>query len=291
MSRSLCDARYPSREDVYQEFHCAGALREHLQKEIALVRVQLGPTESAHGFGDTVSYPFSPWLQLTNRKECLYMHLVRHHGPERRFICSGTKQPRVVMALHAELVRCSVGPLSCTRRLRNGREYRVPLTASGPKFVCKDVGSGAVAARRVGKVFYDRGFADVFFRHLMQTGGRMHMTMNRLQCDIQLQGCQQGHTHPELVAEDIGSSPDVSAWKSALYDSLRSADGFHVLSLDGTMKIAMGVRRRALDPRQLTALLTTSTLQGALLDIAVVPSDGKHHVVVSARENALPPDD
>ena len=79
-----CDSRYPGREDVYHEFHCARALRELLQKEIAQPRVQLGPTESAQGFGDTVSCPFCLWLQLKNGKGCLYMHLVRHHGSERR---------------------------------------------------------------------------------------------------------------------------------------------------------------------------------------------------------------
>ena len=104
----------------------------------------------------------------------------------------GTEQLRAVMALHqcdlfrgrrpvdyldrsAEVIRCSVGPLSCTRRLRVDREYRVLLTAFGPKFVCKDIGSGAVAARRVG---------NVFLRYLKQTAGRMHMTMNRLKRDI-----------------------------------------------------------------------------------------------------------
>ena len=55
-----CDARCAGRED---EFDCAGALRELLQKEIAPLRVQLGPTESAHGFGDTLSCPFCPWRQ------------------------------------------------------------------------------------------------------------------------------------------------------------------------------------------------------------------------------------
>ena len=53
--------------------------------------------------------------------------------------------------------------------------------------------------------------------------------------------------HPKTtwaVAEDIARSPDVSALKSALYDGLRSADGFHVRSEDGTMKIAMDARRR-----------------------------------------------
>ena len=44
------------------------------------------------------------------------------------------------------------------------------LTASGLGFVCKDIGSGAVTARRVGNVFHDRGFVVVFPRHPMQTG-------------------------------------------------------------------------------------------------------------------------
>ena len=30
----------------------------------APLRLQLGPTGSAHGFGDTASCPFCPWLQL-----------------------------------------------------------------------------------------------------------------------------------------------------------------------------------------------------------------------------------
>ena len=187
------------------------------------------------------------------------MYLLRHHGPESRFVCSGTKQLRAVMALHqcdlfrgrrpadclarsAELTPCSVGPLSCTRCLRVGWEYRVLLTASGPKFVCKDIDSSAVAARR------ERLLRPWLRRRLPRTphaeGSRMHMTLNRLQRDIQQQGCQLGHVLPEHpkttwpVAEDIVRSPDVSAW------SLRSADGFHVLSMDGAMKIAMGVRRR-----------------------------------------------
>ena len=40
-----CDARYPGRDDVYRECDCASAPRELLQNEIALLRVQLGPTE------------------------------------------------------------------------------------------------------------------------------------------------------------------------------------------------------------------------------------------------------
>ena len=72
-----------------------------------------------------------------------------------------------------------------------------------------------------------------------------------------------------------------------------------MLSADGTMKIAMGVRQRdagtPLTPGgsqqdhvdHNKCVLTTRTLQGAFLDLAVVPSDSKPHVVVSALENAV----
>ena len=42
------------------------------------------------------------------------------------------------------------------------------------------------------------------------------------------------------VAEDIVRSLDVSAWKSALYDGLRSADGFHVQSVDRLPWVSAG---------------------------------------------------
>ena len=61
------------------------------------------------------------------------------------------------LARSAELIGCSVGPLSRTRQLRVDREYRVLPTAAGLRFVWKDIGSGAADARRVGNFFYDRG--------------------------------------------------------------------------------------------------------------------------------------
>ena len=57
------------------------------------------------------------------------------------------RHPADYLARSAALNRCSVGPLSCTRRLRVDREYRVPPTASGLSFVCKDVGSPRLRLR------------------------------------------------------------------------------------------------------------------------------------------------
>ena len=59
-----CDARCPGREDVYHEFDCASALKE----------VQLVPTESAHGFGDTVSCPFCP-VAAAGERQAVSVHV------------------------------------------------------------------------------------------------------------------------------------------------------------------------------------------------------------------------
>ena len=76
-----------------------------------------------------------------------------------------------------------------------------------------------------------------------------------------------------------------------------------MLCVDGTIKIAMGVRWRdagtPLTPGgsqqdhvdHNTCVLTTRTLQGVVLDLAVVPSDSNPRIVVSALENAVLPDD
>ena len=85
--------------------------------------------------------------------------------------------------------------------------------------------------------------------------------------------------------EDVLRSPDVTAWQQALMNNLHSSDGFRVLSLDGTMKIAMGLRRyETRIPRPAegivdggvddnSCVLTIRTLEGGLLNLAVVPND------------------
>ena len=102
--------------------------------------------------------------------------------------------------------------------------------------------------------------------------------------------------------EDVLHSPDVTAWQQALMNNLHLSDGFRVLSLDGTMKIAMGLRRyetRIPGPAEgivgggvddNTCVLTIRTLEGGLLNLAVVPNDSRPCHVVAALESAIRPD-
>ena len=113
---------------------------------------------------------------------------------------------------------------------------------------------------------------------------------------------------PELAktmwpaVEDVLRSPDVTAWQQALMNNLHSSNGFRALSLDGTMKIAMGLHRyETRIPRPAegivdggvddnTCVLTFRTLEGGLLNLAVVPNDSRPCHVVAALESAIRPD-
>ena len=100
--------------------------------------------------------------------------------------------------------------------------------------------NGALAVRRVGNM-------DVLLRHQLQSGSRIKTLLNRFKCDVD--GCVLGQMLPENaktiwpIVEDVLHGPDVTAGRQALIDNLHDADGCRVLSLDGTMKIAMGLRR------------------------------------------------
>ena len=129
----------------------------------------------------------------------------------------------------AQLIRSSVGPSSCTRRLNVDDEFRLLLSGSGPCFISKSVRCGALPVRRVGKMYYDKDFVDVLLRRLSQTGSRTQMALNRTQCDIQL--CVSVLGHIRAIMEEVVESQDVSAWKQALYEALHSSSGFRVIMM------------------------------------------------------------
>ena len=128
---------------------------------------------------------------------------------ERHFACSGTKQLRAILSLFrcdlyrgrrqadylrrsAVLIQSSVGDLSCSLRVNVDKEFRLMLSGSGPRFKSKEISTGALAVRRVGKMFHEREFADVLLRHQLQSGSRIKTFLNRFQCDVQLRGCVLG---------------------------------------------------------------------------------------------------
>ena len=196
------------------------------------------------------------------------------HSEDKRFGCRGVKQRKVIMAMHtldnfvghpqtgylrksAALLRRTVEPgVSPTRTLID-RFLRMVLTGDGPVFAsAAALTEGRLEVRRVGNVLYTRDFAERFLRLLLQLGGRVPACVNSLQTHFQLEGNELGHLMPEHsktlwpIVADLQLSPDVVAWKAALYARAVARHEHQVLTVDGTMKVTMGVmlRRQALRP-------------------------------------------
>ena len=152
------------------------------------------------------------------------------------------RRPADYLARSAELVRCSAGPLSCTSRLRvdiQGATHgvRSEVRVQRHRLRCRGC--------PVGNVFYDRGFADVFLRHLKQTEGRMHMTMNLCSATS---NCK------------VGSKVTCSPPK----DDVARGGGHRPQSrrLGVEVRDALGPWRLTAGPDHNTSVLTTRTLQG-----------------------------
>ena len=113
-----------------------------------------------------------------------YHHIAEHHGPRHQHCCSGTKQLRLVVSLYDQdaasgisgddylkrsslLIRSMVHPPLESSRNEIDRYIRVVFTQEGPVYRNLSSVQGCGGLRRVGNLYYDRGFANVLFRELL----------------------------------------------------------------------------------------------------------------------------
>ena len=124
-----------------------------------------------------------PFRSFTERRKLL-QHVRAHHKKENQFVCSGTKQVKIILSLHdadsarrnmqfsylqrsAAYIRTQVQPpLSCKHN-EVDRHIRLVLTAGGPTYCNENALGVTVFARRVRNIFYDQSFAEVLFRELL----------------------------------------------------------------------------------------------------------------------------
>ena len=55
--------------------------------------------------------------------------------------------------------------------------------------------------------------------------------------------CQIMQRQQNLFAHNITQTPDATSWSRALFERMHSSDSFKLRTVDGTMKIGMGVER------------------------------------------------
>ena len=129
------------------------------------------------------------------------------------------------------------------------------LTEGGPYYVGREATMARADMRRVRNVYYDRGFANLFLRQLLNTCGKLKTTRNNLvQWFVQ-------HGHPAALLlpradgssnetwigmlEDVMCSPMVKQLRmDNVAECLQHREWFH-LSIDATIKVAMKVKGQA----------------------------------------------
>jgi len=123
-------------------------------------------------------------FRMFDRRTRLLHHLRTYHGSAQQHCCSGTKQLKVVVALHDEdkltsstsgeylarsaaLMRQTIKPPLSSSCNHIDRFIRLVLTEHGPQYWNHNVILQAGRLRRVRNIHYTCGFAEVLFRECL----------------------------------------------------------------------------------------------------------------------------
>ena len=152
-----------------------------MSEEVADVMSKL-PKKSVQADGRRLC-PFCPFRSFKQLRQ-LRTHIAKHHTRTNQYICSGTKQTKIILALYdfaasqqveqkvylqesSGILRSSVHPaLSCTIN-HIDKHIRLVLKATGPVYVNLQSIGYTETVRRVRNIYYDRTFADLAMQEMI----------------------------------------------------------------------------------------------------------------------------
>ena len=296
-----------------------GVLLDALRCEVALevASASAGLNSAAHG--QAFPCPRCPFHRMA-RETSLVTHLQKSHNEGNQFVASGTKQKRLAVALFdadmlagrepmdllarsASLLRDTVAPPlpSCTTRI--DKSIRLMLTARGPEYVNAQVLGNNVLVRRVANLYYTRDFANLLFREMMMSKGRLQEALTRVQLHFGLVGSELGNMLPGhskimwKIVQDVFRCDPIRTMRSAFFEQVQEADEFETLSMDGTIKVAlsiMGQTPATLDARaraeaayseeeHLRKVVSVVGRTGCLLALRMVREESAEHLAAEGR--------
>ena len=197
--------------DILAILDPTGDQLEVLRKEVQLCDAQVSLSVLRTLEGSRLPCPLCPRFEMKRTNDVVQQHFTRSHFERDRYVCSGTKQLRVIMEndlligrrhhrylrRSAELLRGSVTPAPSPLLLRTDRKYRLLLAISGPTYVAVCVREGPVPVRPVGNMFYDQSFGEKLLRILLLNGTRVVKTLKNLRCEFQVVGIPVVYFLPE----------------------------------------------------------------------------------------------
>eukprot|EP00435_Cladocopium_sp_Y103_P017516 s1987_g4.t1 len=296
-------------------------LRDSLAEEVASFLQELD-NNNIRRLDAMFRCPFCPFRSF-QRLHQLRNHIVVHHSNRKQYVCSGTKQVRVILALHdadcmhrecnleylyrsACLLRKHVVPQLNASRTYIDKEIRLLLTSSGPTYCNKAALGHDIVARRVLNLYYDRGFAEVLYRELLIHHSNVKSVWPRLFVISREQGNPLGNLYPTHtrhwwpIVEDVFMSSAIQSLRSSLVQALEHNAEYLCVSADATLKVCMTLKGQASyrakaevrnsacfgDAEAFRRLLTVRGRTGAVLALVPIPSE-KDEYVAQAFRSAL----
>ena len=132
----------------------------------------------------TARCPFCPFRSWPISKKARVLEHVRlYHSPRKQFVPSGTKQLKLIVALHdydqcqgrdrgnylyrsSRILRNTVTPPLSSKHVLVDRELRLVLTAQGPEF-WNVLAVQQQPLRRVRNLYYTHGFGQILYREML----------------------------------------------------------------------------------------------------------------------------
>ena len=114
----------------------------------------------------------------------LRCHIEKYHVRKHQFVCSGTKQLKVILALHdadcaqrsrdanflfrsALILQTQVCPPLTSKRNSIDKSIRLVFTGAGPAYANADSIGKSLLVRRVLNIYYDKDFAEILYREIV----------------------------------------------------------------------------------------------------------------------------
>ncbi|CAE7674583.1 unnamed protein product [Symbiodinium sp. CCMP2592] len=208
--------------------------------------------------------PFRSFFQL----RLLRTHIAKHHTRKDQYVCSGTKQIKIILALYdhaassqttssnmlqesAGILRSMIQPSLSFTQNHIDKQIRLIFDATGPQYVNVTSLGQSVQVRRVRNLYYTRSFADLLLRE---------MVLNHAQVRTVSTGChmfafesnnklasllprRSQHWMPML--EDIATSPAFLGKMESMSNVLMQQYEWHHISMDATLKLCMKLMGQA----------------------------------------------
>ena len=137
--------------------------------------------------------PFCPFRSFTQLR-LLRAHVQKHHTSKNQYVCSGTKQIKVILALYdhaassqtriadllqtsAAVMRTNIEPALCERNNYIDKQIRLVLDADGPHYVNVSAIGDTLQVRRALNLYYTHSFADLLIREMVMSHAQAACTI------------------------------------------------------------------------------------------------------------------